>query len=83
MPDFMDDCQVSICALGPIIFAHHRGPSIGWEADKIVSFTVARDGEELELSGKVGTPTATAKGLLEDPAAAESTVELRKAWLYN
>jgi hypothetical protein len=58
-------------------------PSIGWEANKIVSFTVARDGEELELSGKVGTPTATAKGLLEDPAAAESTVELRKAWLYN
>lgn len=58
-------------------------PSIGWEADKTVSFTVAREGEELELSGKVGTPTTIAKGLVEDPAATESAVELRKAWLYN
>ena len=58
-------------------------PSIGWEANKTVSFTVVREGEELELSGKVGSPTTTAKGLLEDPAATESAVKLRKAWLYN
>ena len=58
-------------------------PTLGWDADKVVRFTVKREGEELELSGKVGTPTAIVKGLVEDPNASESTVELRKAWLYN
>jgi len=58
-------------------------PTLGWDADKVVRFTVKREGEELELSGKVGTPTAIVKGLVEDPNASERTVELRKAWLYN
>jgi predicted metalloprotease with PDZ domain len=58
-------------------------PSFMWDAAKEFTLTVARDGETLNLSGKVGTPSTVMLGVVEDAEASEAAVALRKAWLFN
>ncbi len=57
--------------------------SFMWDATKEFTLTVARDGETLNLSGKVGAPSMTVSGIVEDAEASEAAVTLRKAWLFN
>ena len=57
--------------------------TLGWEAEKEVSFTLSRGGETLVVTGKVGNPTTMAEGLIEAPDASEAAVALRKSWLFD
>lgn len=58
-------------------------PTISWEADKEFSLTIVREGETLTLSGKVGSPTVSSKGLVENPEANGAAVALRQSWMMN
>ena len=42
---------------------------------------VSRDGKELELQGKVGTPMVDVRSLVPAEDASEAQTKLRQAWL--
>lgn len=52
-----------------------------WGPDTTIEMTVLRDGEEIELSGRVGEPTVTRARIEESPDASPEQIELRDAWL--
>ena len=54
-----------------------------WEKDDAIKFTVARDGEEVVLEGKIVEPMAQGLRLKEIPGADSSKIELRHAWLKS
>ena len=58
-------------------------PTLGWKADKNISFTVKRDAKTLILSGKVGNLTTVSKGLVENNEADAAATKLRQAWLFE
>ena len=55
--------------------------SFQWTPDTEVSMVVLRDGEEIEMSGAVGTPVIEVKKLqeVENPTGAQ--IQLRNYWL--
>ena len=57
------------------------GATFQWTPETDVTFVVIRDGEEVELSGKVGQPLLTKRILAEDAEATEAQVTLRDQWL--
>ncbi|MFN1835303.1 peptidase M61 [Balneola sp. MJW-20] len=56
-------------------------PSFQWSPDTDLTMVLIRDGDEIEVSGKVGTPTAMSPSLVEMENATEQQIELRNAWL--
>ena len=58
-------------------------PTLSWEADKEITLIIKRDGETLNLSGKVGNPTAIVNGLIENPEADKANIKLRQSWLFE
>ena len=57
--------------------------SMQWSPDTDIEMVVIRDGEEVEISGKIGTPTLMKKKLVEVEDATEEQVTLRNHWLGN
>ncbi|MFP8489640.1 peptidase M61 [Gracilimonas sp. Q87] len=56
-------------------------PSFQWTPDTDLSMVLIRDGEEIEVSGKVGTPKAMKLQLVEMEDATQEQIELRNNWL--
>lgn len=56
-------------------------PSLQWTPDTDLTMVLIRDGEEIEVSGKVGTPTALKPGLVPKEDASPESVRLRNQWL--
>lgn len=57
------------------------GPTFQWTPDTDLSMVLIRDGEEIEVSGKVGEPTAMGMELVEMEDASSDQVQLRNWWL--
>tara|TARA_R110000868_G_scaffold304437_3_gene565005 strand:+ start:25309 stop:27195 length:1887 start_codon:yes stop_codon:yes gene_type:complete len=57
--------------------------SFSWTPDSEISMILIRDGEEIEISGMVGTPTLTTQSLGEVEDATEEQITLRKYWLQK
>ncbi len=55
--------------------------SFSWEPDTDVSMVLVRDGEEVEVSGKVGNPTVIQTKLIEAKDATKEQIQLRNWWL--
>lgn len=55
--------------------------SMAWTPDTEVSMVLVRDGEEIEVSGKVGNPTVMRPKLMEVKDATEAQIQLRNWWL--
>jgi predicted metalloprotease with PDZ domain len=57
--------------------------SMQWTPETDIEMVLERDGEEMKISGKVGTPTVTKQSLVEMEDATEEQLKLRKQWLGN
>jgi predicted metalloprotease with PDZ domain len=57
------------------------GQSFQWTPDMDLSMVLIRDGEEVEVTGKVGTPKAMKLTLVEAEDATEEQIQLRNGWL--
>jgi predicted metalloprotease with PDZ domain len=57
------------------------GQSFGWNADKDITMSIARDGETIELSGKTGTPTYYERKIVSKNSPSQEVMGLREAWL--
>ncbi|WP_369998122.1 peptidase M61 [Winogradskyella sp.] len=57
------------------------GGMFGWQVGQDYSLTIERNGETIELSGKLTAATAKSESLVEDPNAIEAQKKLRAAWL--
>jgi len=57
--------------------------SYDWSVDQEVVFSLERDGKEMILSGKVETPSYMVPGIIENSAASEESIKLRKAWMFK
>ncbi len=68
--------KINLDAIRPII-----GESFGWGPDKEIEMIVLRDGEEIKLSGKAGTPTVLVQKVVPDENASETLKALRNSWL--
>jgi predicted metalloprotease with PDZ domain len=55
--------------------------SFQWSPDTDLSMVLIRDGEEVEVSGKVGSPTTLRPRLTPMENASEEQIELRNQWL--
>lgn len=55
--------------------------SFGWTPDTELSLILIRDGEEVEISGKMGTPTLPTLSLTELEDASDEQIALRNYWL--
>jgi len=55
--------------------------SMGWQADTEIKLLIERDGEELELNGKLGTPEIETDKIQEIENATEAQKSLRHSWL--
>lgn len=58
-------------------------PSFQWTPDTDLSMVLIRNGEEVEVSGKVGTPKAMSLKLIEVEDATKAQIDLRNNWLGN
>ena len=72
----VDGTKYTLDNIRPLIQA-----SFLWTPETDISFVVLRDGEEVELSGKVGSPVLMQGKLMEKAEATESQVQLRNWWL--
>lgn len=57
--------------------------SMQWTPETDIEMVIERDGEEVNVSGKVGTPTVTKQNLVEVEDATQEQLTLRKQWLGN
>ena len=57
------------------------GGMFGWQVGQDYSLTIERNGETMELSGKLTAATAKSESLVEDPNATEAQKAVRAAWL--
>jgi len=55
--------------------------SFQWTPDTDIALTLSRNGEEVKLSGKVGTPLYPSSKLMEDENATDAQLQLRNWWL--
>ncbi len=67
---------ITLESMRPIV-----GASFGWTADTDIKMVVERDGEEINVEGKVGTPTMNAETIKPLEGASEAQIRLRTAWL--
>ncbi|MEM9141582.1 MAG: peptidase M61 [Bacteroidota bacterium] len=68
--------DINLEAIRPII-----GQSFGWTPETEISMTVERNGTELELKGKVGSPMLNVETIIPVEGAGENKQRLREAWL--
>ncbi len=67
---------ITLESMRPII-----GASFGWTADTDIKMVVERDGEEINVEGKVGAPTMNVETIKPLEGASEAQIRLRTAWL--
>lgn len=72
----IDGTDISLETIRPII-----GASFGWSSEKDINMIVLRDGKEVTLSGKVGTPTVKLKTLVPKENATMEQEKLRAVWM--
>ena len=72
----IDGVDISLETIRPII-----GASFGWTADREIQMVVARDGEEVTLSGTVGTPMVELETIVPIENATSEQVALRNVWM--
>ncbi len=72
----IDGVDISLETIRPII-----GESFGWSADKEIQMIVARDGEEITLSGTVGTPMVELETIVPMENATAEQEALRNVWM--
>lgn len=70
--------EINLAAIRPII-----GQSFGWTPDTDIEIVVDRDGQELILTGKVGTPVLDVQTIMPMNDATEGQKTLREAWEKN
>ncbi|MEH6680531.1 MAG: peptidase M61 [Sediminicola sp.] len=74
----IDGVDITLESIRPII-----GSSFGWPADKEVKMVVLRDGQEVSLSGKVGTPVTNMETIVPVESASPEQVQLREVWMQG
>lgn len=57
------------------------GQSFGWTPDREITMVVERDGVEVALQGKVGTPTLNVETIVPVEGFTDQDSRLREAWL--
>lgn len=57
------------------------GQSFAWTPETDISMVVIRGGQEMTLTGKVGTPMVTVETIIPIKDSTEQHVQLREAWL--
>jgi len=72
----IDGVEIDLPAIRGVI-----GQSFGWTAEKEIEMVVNRDGEEIILSGKVGTPTVETEVLISVDQPTEKQLALRNSWM--
>ncbi|MGY8916410.1 MAG: peptidase M61, partial [Flavobacteriales bacterium] len=72
----IDGVDISLETIRPII-----GASFGWTADKEIQMVVVRDGQEMTLSGAVGTPMVELETIVSVENATAEQVKLRNVWM--
>ena len=72
----IDGTKINLDSIRPII-----GQSFGWYPEKEINIMVSRDGQEIELQGKVGAPMVGVKSLVPLAGAGEQQSKLREIWL--
>ncbi|GGW29962.1 peptidase M61 [Arenibacter certesii] len=72
----IDGTKITLETIRPII-----GESFGWTPEKDIKLVVVRDGEVIEIKGKVGRPTLEVKKLVPIEGVANEQQELRISWL--
>ncbi|WP_298484348.1 peptidase M61 [uncultured Maribacter sp.] len=69
---------ISLAAIRPII-----GESFGWTPETLIKMVVIRNGEEVVIEGKVGSPILNVTKLSSLDSVSEKSLNLREAWLKN
>ncbi|MGS0525142.1 M61 family metallopeptidase [Zobellia nedashkovskayae] len=72
----INDEPVTLESIRPII-----GKSFGWSPDTEIKMTVKRGDEEIELEGKVGSPTLNVETITSDENASAEAIKLREVWM--
>ena len=72
----INDEPVTLESIRPII-----GKSFGWSPDTDIKMTVMRGDEEIELEGKVGSPTLKVETITADKNASAEAIKLREVWM--
>ncbi|MBT2162539.1 M61 family metallopeptidase [Zobellia barbeyronii] len=72
----INDEPVTLESIRPII-----GKSFGWSPDTDIKMTVKRGDEEIELEGKVGSPTLKVETITADKNASAEIIKLREVWM--
>jgi len=67
---------INLEAIRPII-----GQSFGWSPETEIKMTVERDGEEIAVEGKVGSPTLMVETIVPVEGVNDAQVKLREAWM--
>lgn len=68
--------EINLEAIRPII-----GQSFGWTPETEIKMTVVRDGEEILLEGKVGTPMLGVQTIVPLEGVSGGFSQLREAWI--
>lgn len=67
---------IDLESIRPII-----GESFGWTPETEIKMVILRDGQEIPIEGKVGTPMANVKTIISVENPTEEQLKLRQAWL--
>ncbi|WP_298473741.1 peptidase M61 [uncultured Maribacter sp.] len=70
--------SINLESIRPII-----GQSFGWTAETPIKMILERNGEEISVEGKVGTPSLNVTKLTSVEKPSDKIVRLREAWLKN
>ncbi|WP_299431641.1 peptidase M61 [uncultured Maribacter sp.] len=69
---------INLAAIRPII-----GESFGWTPETLIKMVVVRNGKEVVIEGKVGSPILNVTKLSSMDSVSEKSLNLRNAWLKN
>ncbi|WP_273565618.1 peptidase M61 [Maribacter halichondriae] len=72
----INDIAINLEAIRPII-----GQSFGWMPETEIKMVVDRDGEEVAVEGKVGTPMLKYETIVPVEGVTDAHAKLRQAWL--
>ncbi len=72
----INDTSINLEAIRPII-----GQSFGWTPETEIKMVVDRDGEEVAVEGKVGTPMLKYETIVPVEGVTDAHAKLRQAWL--